>query len=153
MQPKTFFFSQTNKANWAKIRDNFNALLNEVIRHSTLGDCKHDFEIEVRRVSKKRSGKQLRSYWLLVRVIKDYMNSQGNIFTNDQVSDWVKINAGHYAEVDGLKIAKSIAGKSDATVDDMVKILEFMLNFGIEHNIRDCFIASTEYDEIINFYK
>lgn len=153
MQAKTFIFAQPNKPNWAKVRDNFNAFLNEIVRHATLGDCKHDFEIEVRRISKKRSGKQLRSYWLLVRVIKDYMNSQGNNFTNDQVSDWIKINAGHFADIDGVKVAKSIAGKSDATVEDMVRILEFMLDFGSQYKIRDCYIASTEYDEIINFYK
>lgn len=153
MQSKIFIFTQANKSNWHKLRDSFNTLLNEIVRNSTLDNCKHDFEIEVRRIAKKRSGQQLRAFWRLVKVIKDYMNSQGNRFTDKEVASWIKISAGHFEEISGQKVAKSIANKSDATVDNMVKILEFMLDFGNEHKIKDCYIASTEYSEIINFYK
>lgn len=153
MQSKTFAFTQLNRSNWHKVRDSFNTFLNDVIRHVTVGKCGDDFEIEIHRVSKKRSGQQLRSYWRLVRIIKDYMNSLGNKFSDEEVSDWIKISAGYFKEIRGEKIAKSIANKSDATVEDVKNILEFMLDFGAEHKIRDCNIASTEYDEIINFYK
>ena len=153
MQSKTFTFSQNNSSNWHKVRDTLNAFLNEIVRNSTLGHCKKDFEVEVRLISKKRSGAQLKSFWRLVRVIRDYMNSKGNFFNDEEIAAWIKISAGHFHTINGEKIAKSIANKSTTTVDDMIRILEFMLDFGAEHKIKDCYIASTEYDEIINFYK
>lgn len=153
MQNKIFIFKYDNKSNWLNIRAGFTSILNDIIRASTLLDIRQDFEIEIRPISKKRSDQQLRSFWRLVRVIKDYMNDKGNKFTDEEVASWIKISAGHFNEIDGQKIAKSISNKSSATVDDMTKIIEFMLEFGGEHKIKDCYISSAEYDEIINFYK
>lgn len=112
-----------------------------------------DFEVEIREVGKKRSGQQLKAYWVLIALITDYMNEQGNWFSPEEVSSWVKIQANHYHWVGGEKIARSIANKSDATVDDMKKIINFILHFGIEHNIRGCEISNAELDALLRFYE
>ena len=81
------------------------------------------------------------------------MNEQGNLFSPEEVSSWVKIQAGHYHEIEGEKIARSIANKSDATVDDMKKIINFILHFGIEHEIKGCEISEPELDSLLRFYE
>lgn len=101
---------------------------------------------------KRRSGQQLKAYWVLINLITEYMNEQGNLFSPEEVSSWVKIQSGHYHWVEGEKIARSIANKSDATVDDMKKIINFILHFGIEHNIRGCEISNAELDALLRFY-
>ncbi len=102
---------------------------------------------------KKRSGQQLKAYWVLIGLITDYMNEQGNLFSPEEVSSWVKIQANHYHWVGGEKIARSIANKSDATVDDMKKIINFILHFGVEHEIRGCEISNAELDSLLRFYE
>lgn len=154
MQNKTFvFFKKDRGALWTRNRDEFTAFVNDIFRNSNFGNFKNDFEIEVKKICKKRSGQQLRAYWRLIHVLKNWMNEQGNLFTDEQVSAWVKIQAGHYQEIQGDRIAKSIANKSDAIVEDMIRIIEFIIDFGKNWGIKDCFIATNEYDEILDFYR
>lgn len=112
-----------------------------------------DFEVEIRSVGNKRSGQQLKAYWVLINLITDYMNDQGNLFSPEEVSSWVKIQSGHYHWVGGEKIARSIANKSAATVEEMRKIINFIIHFGIEHNIKGCDISNAELDNLLRFYE
>ncbi len=147
MKPEIFHFSTAIRRNW--IVDVAKPL--QRIKDFLAGE--KNFEIEIRQVGKKRSGNQLRAYWVLINLITDYMNEQGNFFSPEEVSSWVKIQANHYHWVGGEKIARSIANKSDATVDDMKKIINFILDFGIEHNIRGCEISNAELDALLKFYE
>ncbi|MDR0572379.1 MAG: hypothetical protein LBG48_06020 [Rickettsiales bacterium] len=103
-------------------------------------------------IKPKRSKKQLRAYWRLIEVIRSWMNKQDkdNCFTKEEVSDYFKILAGFYKEKNGIKLAKSISDKSDCTKEDMKIILNNMLEFGKQFNIRDCFLFSAEWDEIMS---
>lgn len=152
MQNRAFAFQQKEKTNWTKIRDDFTAFLNDIVRNSSFGNFKDDFEIEIRKLCKKRSGQQLKAYWRLIAVIRKFMNSKGNHFSDEEVSAWVKIQAGHFQEINGQKVAKSIANKSEATIDDMKNIIDFMLGFGADYHIKDCYIRDYELDELLKFY-
>lgn len=109
--------------------------------------------IEVKKLFDKRTNQQLRSFWLLIKVIKLWMNEQDNNFTDEEVATYFKIKAGHYIEKDNIKIAKSIAFNSDTTKKDMEKIINTILDFGIENNIEDCYIDSYDLNELLINYK
>lgn len=109
--------------------------------------------IEIKKLFDKRTNQQLRSFWLLIKVIKLWMNEQDNNFTDEEVATYFKIKAGHYIEKDSIKIAKSIAFNSDTTKKDMEKIINTILDFGIENNIEDCYIDSYDLNELLINYK
>ena len=83
----------------------------------------------------KRSKPQLRAYWVLVRAVKKWMQEQGNVYSENEVSDFLKIQAGFYSEIAGQKIAKSISNKSNITVLEMESLINSILKFGAEMQI------------------
>lgn len=149
---KLFIFKQLNRNNWTIIKTNLIQTLDEW-RDEAITFGKLDFQIEIRKLSKKRSDNQLRSYWRLIRVVKNFMNEHGNLFNDEEVSNWIKVRAGHYQEIKGEKIPKSIANKSSCTVEQMRTIIEFILAFGIEYNIQDCYIRDEELEDLLKFYQ
>lgn len=155
-----FIFTQSNKKNWPNIAKNCDK--NVRILESGI----KDFQIEISEIKSRRSGKQLRSFWRLVNVVRFYMNDQGNVFSEDAVASWIKIQAGHYdlfeqeaiddegeVFIERTKVPKSISNRSNTTVSDMKKILEFMLSFGIEHEIKGCEISFEETEELLNNFR
>jgi hypothetical protein len=104
--------------------------------------------------SKKRSKNQLRAYWRLIHIVKNYMNNDcGNEFTSEQISDWFKIISGFYTDFEGIYLPKSISDKSKCTKEDMKNLINRIINFGVENDIEDCFITDSEWKEILNDYK
>lgn len=156
-----FTFSQSNKKNWPLIAKNCEQRI-KIFEAGT-----KDFQIEISEIKQKRSGAQLRAYWRLIAVIRAYMNGeQGNNFSEDAISSWIKIQAGHYElfeeerindegeqYIERIKTAKSISKKSGTTVGDMKNILEFMIKFGIDHEIQGCYISAEETEEILNNFR
>lgn len=148
-----FIFKQSNKANWSNIRDQLNATLNDIFRRTSFGELKKDFEIEIREICKKRSGRQLKAYWALINKVKNWMNSHGNNYTKEQVSDYFKVTVGHVSEVEGITLPGSIANKSDCTKEQMEKLINEITKFGAEHDIEDCYIRDDELAELLKFYE
>lgn len=110
------------------------------------------FIVSVKRVGRKNSLAQLRGYWRLIHLVKDWMNSQGNHFTDEQVSDYFKLQAGHYNMYGETKMPRSIALGSKTTAEDMAEIIEQVLEFGKTYNISDCDITPQEREDIREYY-
>lgn len=144
-------FIHTQQPSWKSKRDKIIEILDKALYRAAR--LKKDFEIEFRRIDSKRSNNQLRSYWRLINIVMNWMNYHGNNFTNDQVSDVFKIKAGHFIEHDSIKIPKSIANGSYCTSEQMNKIIQCILEFGIEHEIEDCEIDNVELDALLKFYE
>ena len=109
--------------------------------------------IEIEPLFNKRTNKQLRSYWLLIKTCKFFMNSHGNDFTDEEVSYYFKIKSGHYTELDGVKLAKSISDKSLTTKAEMEHLINTILEFGVENGIDDCRIDSEELRSLLSYYE
>ena len=112
---------------------------------------KKSFSIAI--TSIKRSKPQLRAYWVLVRAVKKWMQEQGNFYNENEVSDFLKIQAGFYLEIAGQKIAKSISNKSNITVLEMEQLINYILQFGAEMQIADCVIKNQDFKEMLNYFK
>ena len=150
---KPFIFKQTNQDNWSKIRDEFNTTLNKIFCKISFGEIKDDFEIEIRKICKKRSGSQLKAFWVLIAVVKKYFNSHGNHFTDEQVAEYFKRAANHVTKIAGETVGKSIANKSDCTVEDMERIINTILQFGAVHNIENCYIEPRDLQDLLNNFR
>ena len=118
--------------------------LNNVINHLGALRLQEPFIINVEKLYNKRTAPQLRSFWLLINIIKVWMNEQGNNFTKEDVATYFKLKAGFYKVIDGVKIAKSIADKSNTTKEDMAEIINCILDFGID---------SYELEQILKLYE
>jgi succinate dehydrogenase flavin-adding protein (antitoxin of CptAB toxin-antitoxin module) len=101
----------------------------------------------------KRSPKQLKSYWLLIMKVTNFMNRKGNHFTPSQVDQYFKLLSDHYDLVLGQKLTKSIANKSDCTKEQMERLITEILKFGAENDIADCFIRDDELTALLKFYE
>lgn len=110
------------------------------------------FIITITRVTSKNNLQQLRGYWRIIRVIKEWMNSQGNHFTDEQVSDYFKVQAGHCNTIRGVSIPKSIALNSKTTAEEMFYIIDEALEFGKRFDIPDCNITPQERADIQDYY-
>lgn len=150
---KTFIFKQSNKTNWYNVRDQLTATLNDIFRRVSFGDYREDFEIEIKKICKKRSGNQLKAFWVLISVVKKYFNSHGNHFTDEQVAEYFKRVADHVTKIAGETVGKSIANKSDCTVEDMERIINTILQFGAVHNIENCYIEPRDLQDLLNNFR
>ena len=127
--------------------------LNKLIEYIKQFKLVEPITINIEKLYNKRSAPQLRSFWLLINIVKLWMNEQGNNFTSEEVATYFKLQAGHYKTINGVKIAKSIADKSDTTKEDMKNIIDCILEFGINNNIEDCYIDNYELNELLNYYR
>ncbi len=81
------------------------------------------------------------------------MNNQGNNFDDETVSDYFKLKSGHYAEIDGIKLPRSIALDSGTTTQEMRTLIDIILEFGLDNEIEDCYIENQELDELLKYYE
>jgi len=140
-----FVFLQNNIENWAKNHQEINDLITK------WGASKRDFTVEVKEYSHK-TPKQNRAYWKLITIYQQFINSFGNDFTTEEVSDWVKIKAGHFIEIDGVLTPRSI--KNDRCSKSQIKVLiDWIIARGINRNIKGLNLTTSEYDELLNNYK
>jgi len=88
---------------------------------------KEPFNILIQPVIEKRTSRQLRYYWVLISIIQDWLNEQGNQLTQDQTSDLMK--AKFYNEIITLpngekrKVLKSISDKSETDIKEMAEYI------------------------------
>lgn len=150
---KTFIFKQSNKANWSNIRDQLNYTLNDIFRKVSFREVTDDFEIEIKKICKKRSNRQLKAFWVLIGIVKKYFNTHGNHFTDEQVAEYFKRAANHVTKIAGETVGKSIANKSDCTVEDMERIVNTILQFGAVHNIENCYIEPRDLQDLLNRFR
>ena len=129
------------------------SLFNSFIEKLKTYIIKEPITIEIEKLYKNRSNKQLRTFWLLVRILKTHMNECGNNFTDEDVATYFKLKAGHYIEKDNLKLPKSIDSKSGTTKTEMNKIINCMLEMGIDNNWEDVYIESEELNTLLNEYE
>lgn len=116
-------------------------------------NLKEPITIEVEKLYKNKTNQQLRSFWMLIRIVKLWMNEKGNNFTDEEVKNCFLIKSGHYQEINNVKLAKSIANTSNTTKQDMTNIINNILEFGIDNNITDCYIDSYDLESLLNNYK
>ena len=95
-------------------------------------NLKEPITIEVEKLYKNKTNQQLRSFWMLIRIVKLWMNEKGNNFTDEEVKNYFLIKSGHYQEINNVKLAKSIANTSNTTKQDMTNIINNILEFGID---------------------
>lgn len=127
--------------------------LQEYITKLNNYNLKEPIIIEVEKLYKNKTNSQLRSFWMLIRICKLFMNSKGNNFTDEEVATYFKIKAGHYIEQDNIKLPKSIANNSNTTKQDITNIINVILEFGIDNNIEDCYIDSYDLQSLLTNYK
>ena len=144
MKALNFVCRKTDK-NYYSIANNAKDQIEELVR------LKKSFQVNIG--DPKRSGQQLKGYWVLIRIVKDWLVDQGNDMTDKQVSDYFKIEAGHYTELNGVKTAKSISNRSSVTVQEMEMILRKIESFGIEFGIEGCYLKNKEEEELFNWLK
>lgn len=145
---KQFLFEQKNKPKWNCIVNT----MSEVFRQLKQ-DSSKDFIVIIDNYSPKKSDKQLRSYWMLINSVVRYMRDQGNNFSQEEVSNWFKIKSGHCRDIGEEKVPKSISNKSETSKEQMQNLINVILDFGLEHNIRDCHIEPYELQILLNNYE
>lgn len=96
--------------------------------------------------------KQLKSYWMLIEVCKNFMNEKGNSFTKEQVDYYFRMKAKHYTDIDGIIVIKSISKRNGATKEEMTNLINTILDFGKQNNIRDCEIISPYLRDLLEKY-
>lgn len=101
---------------------------------------------------KPRGEKALRGYWMLLGVIEKWMREQGNHFNKEELSDYFKFQVSHSKCLNDTWVVRSIANNSDCTYDDMKKLLDYIIQFGAENNIKGCELTSEQEREFINYY-
>ena len=116
-------------------------------------NLKEPITIEVEKLYKNKTNQQLRSFWMLIRIVKLWMNEKGNNFTDEEVKNYFLIKSGHYQEINNVKLAKSIANTRNTKKQDMTNIINNILEFGIDNNITDCYIDSYDLESLLNNYK
>jgi hypothetical protein len=101
----------------------------------------------------KRSNQQLRAYWRLINVVWHYLKYDcGNEdYTKEQVSDSFLIDAGYCSNVRGREVAKSISNRAKMPREVMTRVIENIIQFGEENKIQDCFLLSSEWEEILRW--
>ena len=88
---------------------------------------KEPFNVLIQPILEKRTSRQLRYYWVLISIIQDWLNEQGNQLTQDQTSDLMK--AKFYNEIITLpngekrKVLKSIFDKSETDIKEMAEYI------------------------------
>jgi hypothetical protein len=88
---------------------------------------KEPFNVLIQPILEKRTSRQLRYYWVLISIIQDWLNEQGNQLTQDQTSDLMK--AKFYNEIIMLpngekrKVLKSISDKSETNIKEMAEYI------------------------------
>lgn len=127
---------------WAALKPLFEGIFN------TDQDKYKPFRITI----DKPRGVTMAAYWVLIKNLQHYYledvgqmyiwDSYGRIYNvniDEQLSDWVKVEAGHcdIVEVNGKKHAepREIKYKSGCTWQNMKQLLDFLLRFGEENNI------------------
>ena len=142
MKALNFICRKTDK-NYYSIANNAKDQIDELVRY------KKSFQVNIG--DPKRSGQQLKGYWVLIRIVKDWMTEQGNNFTDEEVSNYFKIRAGHYSNIGGVQTPKSISNKSSITVLEMEKLLREIEIFGAEHGIPNCYLEDQAKKEMFNW--
>jgi hypothetical protein len=108
---------------------------------------------QVDKYYKAETNGQLRGYYRLIDVVKYWMNEQGNNYTKEEVDMYFRLKSEHYNIIKGEKITKSISLKSGTTKQDMKRLIDTVLDFGIEFNIADCELTNEELLSILRDYK
>jgi len=145
---REYIFKQEDKTGWATLKA---TCFNDIDR-ITKG-AREDFVIKIARYNKKRSGSQLRAYWVLINSIRVWSAEQGNNYTKEDLSDYFKMRSGHTKEVMGVIRVKSISDRSETTNEDMKNLINTILDFGLDHGIEDCRIDPKELREMLKFYE
>jgi len=145
---KEYIFTQNTKSLWPV---KAGAVGQRVMELSN--ECKQDFIVTIDKYSPKRSGKQLRAYWRMINVIRKFMQEEGTNWTQEEFSNHFKDKAGLYKESNGMQALKSISGKGETTVDEMKTLIEVVLQFGIDFEIKDCDIEPEELRELLKYYE
>lgn len=96
--------------------------------------------------------KQLKSYWMLIEVCKNFMNEKGNNFTKEQVDYYFRMKAKHYTDIDGIIVIKSISKRNGATKEEMTNLINTILDFGKQNQIKDCEIISPYLRDLLKNY-
>lgn len=109
--------------------------------------------LECEKLINKRTAKQLKGYWVLINSLVAFFNENGLYYTAEMVSNVFKIKAGLYKEIQGEKIPLSISDKSKRTKKEMEQLINTILEFGLENNIKDCYLEDKEQEELLNYYK
>jgi hypothetical protein len=147
MQNKFYFYK-------GEKQDEFSLKINNAKQKALLlFQSGKDFEVVVQDIQEKRSPKQLRGFWRLIDCIRDTLEERGHFFFSDEIKDLMLEKAGHVKVIEGIKIVRSINGKSDTTKEEMKNIIESILNYAIEKGIHNCYLEEREKVELINYYK
>lgn len=96
------------------------------------------FYVSIDDVQETRSNPQLKYYWLLISVIQEYFNEQGNNLSQEETSNEMKrrffyktLNINNKQ----VKVLKSIANNSETDVKEMTQFIDNIVNWCDEWNI------------------
>lgn len=96
------------------------------------------FYVSIDDVQETRSNPQLKYYWLLISVIQEYFNEQGNNLSQEETSNEMKrrffyktLNINNKQ----MKVLKSIANNSETDVKEMKEFIDNIINWCDEWDI------------------
>ena len=96
------------------------------------------FYVSIDDVQETRSIPQLKYYWLLISVIQEYFNEQGNNLSQEETSNEMKrrffyktLNINNKQ----VKVLKSIANNSETDVKEMKEFIDNIINWCDEWDI------------------
>tara|TARA_Y100000310_G_scaffold75263_1_gene71530 strand:- start:4498 stop:4998 length:501 start_codon:yes stop_codon:yes gene_type:complete len=160
MKTSKFVF-QIIKGKWTEnlltIKNCLFKRLDELITEST-----QSFEITISPYSPEKSAKQLMAYWVLIKVVREYINNQqgGYEYSPEEISDYFKIEAGHCIEVSTKCLGKekekkprSISKKSKTTREEMRNLINTIIEFGAIYDIEGCYIEDKELKDMLSYFK
>jgi hypothetical protein len=82
---------------------------------------------------KSKSSPQHKSYWLIVSIIMKKFRELGYDVNQEDVSQFIKKEAGYTKMIGDTMVTKSIADNSDdATIDNLTMLIDFAIRFAAE---------------------
>jgi len=157
---KKYIFNKENKHEktssedievWKKKKEELREELNDRFSNKLLNPNPSKFKGFEVTIDNPRGG-TMPAYWALIGTVKDWYFEQGVIYTKEMIDQMFKILAGHTEIINGVEVTKSIAYNSDCTWQDMKKLLDYVVAFGIEENIMGLEIKERDKEAIKKGY-
>ena len=140
-----FYFDKTEKNIWTMRERQLQTMISYGMSHN------HSFQVEIKKLAKKKTHAQLRGFHRLINILVPYFKDwTGQAWDEDSVKDLIKRRNGFVKRFKGVEITKSC---KDATLEEMTGLIKEVETFAAEMEVENCYLESQEWKELESFYQ